>query len=92
MKKIKELCEHEKDIGCLLFDKDSDTLISAGANEDHQIIFWKYIGNHEWIQLTKIDNKKHIIVMVFNSKSNLLLIGCLGKIKTYVFNPDIPLI
>ncbi|CAK60857.1 unnamed protein product (macronuclear) [Paramecium tetraurelia] len=93
MNPIAELKGHQKEVSCLFFDKNSETLISCGGDYDRLIILWKYLGNNKWIEQQRISNTLGIKVIDFDYNKNLLIVGCQkGIIKTFEFQPEIPLI
>ncbi|CAD8082444.1 unnamed protein product [Paramecium primaurelia] len=93
MKYITELKGHQKEISCLLFDQNTEVLISAGGDGDGLLNLWRYLGNNQWMLQNKIENTVGIKVIVFDSNKKQLIVGCQkGKIKIFQFYPEIPFI
>ncbi|CAD8174737.1 unnamed protein product [Paramecium pentaurelia] len=93
MKYITELKGHQKEISCLLFDQNTEVLISAGGDGDGLLNLWKYLGNNQWMLQNKIENTVGIKVIVFDSNKKYLIVGCQkGKIKIFQYYPEIPFI
>ncbi|CAD8205241.1 unnamed protein product [Paramecium octaurelia] len=91
MNVIAELKGHQKEVSCLFFDKNSETLLSCGGDDDRQIILWNYLGDNKWILQQQFSNKVGIKVIDFDQNKNLLILGCQkGLIKTFEFQPQIP--
>lgn len=65
MNYLTELKGHKEEISCLLFDKNSDALISAGGDEDKIINLWA-IKNNNWELSKSYNNNGGIKVMLFN--------------------------
>lgn len=76
MNSITQLNGHLTEVTCLLFYKNSDTLISSGRAHDHHIILWVSLGNNNWVEKTRKSNNQSITDMDFNNNTNLLFVGC----------------
>ncbi|CAD8166656.1 unnamed protein product [Paramecium pentaurelia] len=71
----KELNGHYDEISCLLFNKDSDALISAGGDQDRQINLWEKTYIDEWKLSKSYQNIGGIKVMLLNKKGDELIVG-----------------
>ncbi|CAK59817.1 unnamed protein product (macronuclear) [Paramecium tetraurelia] len=79
---------HKGEISCLLFDKDSDILISGGGDFDCQIKIWECTGQMKW-KLQKETQKLDggVKAMLLNKKRDKLFIGTQkGQIAIFEVN------
>ncbi|CAD8115629.1 unnamed protein product [Paramecium sonneborni] len=75
VQQITELQGHKNDVSCLVFDVDSDTLISGGGDLDCQIFVWVKKSENVWKDAQNIQNNGGIKVMILNHLENQLITG-----------------
>ncbi|CAK57401.1 unnamed protein product (macronuclear) [Paramecium tetraurelia] len=75
MEQIAELNGHKGEISCLLFDKNSDTLISGGGDNDCKIKIWKRTEQKIWEEQGSQQLNGGAKVMCLNKKGDKLYIG-----------------
>ncbi|CAD8202699.1 unnamed protein product [Paramecium octaurelia] len=79
-----ELKGHNGEISCLLFDKDSNSLISGGGDADCIINLWVCTEYQKWKLQKTYQQEGGIKVMLFNKQGDQLIIGSQkGQIKIF---------